>query len=144
MGKQGTIGERRLDDRTFKQIPHFSPALFNRLSIASGGAFVPVTALGFHSRVQVSICFLSRSPYASSRPVPAFPLPLTLLYPQPGPQNASPECQGGETLDSQIIECNNGGQSLSLHRTRRSPSSVCLCQPYGIQTPYLPNPLAHC
>lgn len=74
----------------------------------------PFTASGFHSRVQVSICFLSRSPYASSHP--AFPLPLILLYPQPDPQNASSEWQGGETLDFQIIESNNGGQFLFVTR----------------------------
>lgn len=105
-----------MDDQTFKQIPHFSPALFNRLPVASGDAFVPVTAPGFHSRVQVSICFLSRSLYASSRPVSASPPPLALPCRQPNPQNASPECRGGETLDSQIIESNNGGQFLSVAR----------------------------
>lgn len=103
---------------------------------AFGGAFVPVTAPRFHSRVQVSICFPSRSS-CSSRPVSAFPL---LSLPQPDPQNASPECRGGETLDSQIIQSNNGGQFLSVARRvgalLRPPLS-----PFGIQTHYLPKPL---
>lgn len=44
------------------------------------------------------------------------PSPLALPCRQPNPQNASPECRGGETLDSQIIESNNGGQFLSVAR----------------------------
>ena len=120
-GQQRTVGECRLNDRTFKQIPHFSSALFNRLTITSGGAFVPVAAPRFHSRMQVSICFLSRSSYTSSRPVSAFLLPCPL----PDPQNASPECRRGETLDSQIIESNNEGQFLFVaRRIGRSPSSA--------------------
>lgn len=43
----------------------------------------------------------------------------------PDPQNASPECRRGETLDSQIIESNNEGQFLFIaHRIGRSPSSA--------------------
>lgn len=50
---------------------------------------------------------------------------LLTLSPLPPPdhQNASLGCRGGETLDSQIIESNSGGQFLSVaRRLDRSPS----------------------
>lgn len=73
----------------------------------------------FHSRVQVSICFRSLSLYLTR-------LSLSLS------QNASAGCRRGETLDSQIIESNSGGQFLSVSRSL-PPSSFAFV-PFGIRT----------
>lgn len=83
-------------------------------STASVGAFVPVTfspGIPF-SRAGVNLFPLSL-PYAFSRFVLAFPLHRLSLA-SPDHQNASLKCRGGETLDSQIIESNSGGQFLSV------------------------------
>lgn len=62
--------ERKLDDRTFKQIPHFAPALFNRLSIAS----VASSVLSFPPRA-----FSPEIPFSRAG-VNLFPLSLALSH----------------------------------------------------------------
>jgi len=114
-------------DRTFKQIPRLAAALFNPpASARPHPSRTPDRSTpGFHSRVQVSIRFPPRSRHASLR------IPIFLICPFcPSPFGRLKRFsrmlwrkrrKTDETLDSQIIESNSGGDSFSPSHAALGP-----------------------